>query len=186
MAESNKYAGFSDATPIQDDKFASLSAKVEEVKAQEALCERLAQELGSAQERLRDMNSRELPAMLDELGLEEFKTKSGLKITVKENIVAGISADNKPEAHDWLDKNGHSGLLKRQVAVMFNKDQAEMASCLANQLSSRFPGVSTTMNVHPSTLKAWAKEMLAGGKDFPLELFGVQRLRVAQIHEAKK
>jgi hypothetical protein len=185
MAEANEYSEFRE-TPEGDDNFAKLNAKVGEISAAEQECADLAAKLKTAQEKLRDLTWRQLPEMLDSMQLEEFKTKDGLKVTIKEEIDCGITQEKKVAAHAWLDENGHSGLLKRNVTVAFNRDQSEAAQELVEVLSTKFPGVAQNMNVHPSTLKAWIKEQLAEGKPLPLDLFGVFRHRVAKITQAKK
>lgn len=183
----NDYSEFKDATP-GEETFAALNALVDAIREKEAECEMAATVLAKRQEELRVLSGVQLPNLMDELQLKEFTTVRGLKIELDEKIECGISEDRKPVAFRWLENNGHAGMIKRQVGVQFNKGQEAEAKQLVEELTGKFAAVTENRTVHPSTLKAWVKEMLREGKNFPLEHFGVFRRKVAKITDvaAKK
>lgn len=170
---------------VKDERFARLNQLVKDSEQQEALLTRLGAELKIAQEKLRDLTWREIPTLMDEIGLKEFKTLDDVTVAIKEEIEAGISEERRGPAHGWLDDNGHSGLVKRNIVVSFNKDQTEAAQALLKELRPKYAAVTEDTKVHPSTLKAWVREMLEKGVNIPQETFGVFRHRVAKITAAK-
>lgn len=177
----NPYAAFKDTSRPAEEAMAALRSMIDQAKEKEANIERLSAELRLQQEELRELTWTKIPMLMDEMGLEEIKTPDGIKVKVKEEIEAGISAERRPLAHKWLEENGHSGLIKREISVAFNRDQSEAAAELVTELQGRFAGVSQDSKVHPATLKAWVREMLAKGQELPLDLFGVFRRRIAKM-----
>jgi hypothetical protein len=175
------YAAFKDTARPAEEAMAALRALIDQAKEKEAAIEDLSARLKLEQEALRDLTWTKIPNLMDEMGVEEIKTPDGIKVKVKEEIEAGISAERRQLAHKWLEENGHSGLIKREISVSFNRDQSEQAAELVNELQGRFAGVSQDSKVHHATLKAWVKEMLAKGNELPLELFGVFRRRIAKM-----
>jgi hypothetical protein len=179
------YQGVIDPEPVAD-KFAELNKVVLDIRMAEAVCEDYADKLKKAQEHLRDLNARRLPELMQSYGLSEFKTRDGLKVELKVEIECGISEERRPAALKWLEDNGHSGLIKRLINVAFNRDQADQAQALLEELQKTYPAATANQTVHPSTLKAWVKTMLAEGAPLPTDLFGVFERKVAKIHQAKK
>lgn len=175
------YSEFSDATAPAEEAMAALRALVDAAVEKELQIAQTAELLKKQQEEYRELTWQDIPALLDEMGLEEIKTPDGLKIVVKEKIDAGIAAAKKAQAFSWLEANGHAALIKRKVSVSFSREQEEQARELVDELGNRFKDVEQDAKVHPATLKAWVKEMLAEGRDVPLDLFGVHRRRIAEI-----
>lgn len=181
----NDYSNFKEQDGPKDERFKGLDALVVKTKAAEASVMKLASLLEQAQETLRDLVARQLPAMLDDMGLKEFVNSAGQKIEIKEVIEAGISEANRPVAFNWLEENGHGGLIKQDITVSFSKNQEGAAKELMSELTGKFAAVTQNKKVHPSTLKAWVREMLGEGKAIPLEPFGVFRRREAKITAVK-
>lgn len=122
-----------------------------------------------------------IPNCCDDMGLKEFTTQDGQKVAIKDEIQASITEERKQAALKWLDDNGHGGLVKRKIEVAFNKDQQKEAEDLLAELGGRFAGLSESKGVHPSTLKAFVREMVAKGEYLPLETFGVHKFRIAKF-----
>ena len=139
--------------------------------------------LAKAKDELRDIQEQELPNLMDKLGMKEFQTLSGLKISVTEIIRASISQARADEAHAWLDENGHASLVKRIFAVSFGRDEEKWAREFAADLRRRKREltVAEVKKVESATLRAFVKQRLEAGEDLPLELFGVFRQRVSKI-----
>jgi len=108
-----------------------------------------------AKEVVRELSEETIPNALESLGLDEIKTASGLKVTVKESVHARLSADTKAEAIQWLDENGHAGLVKRKVQVDFDREESAAAMALLADLQGKFPAVYADETVHPSTLRSF-------------------------------
>ena len=161
-------------------KLASLADDQQRAEAEVA---RLEAELKKAKENLTRISEGLLPELMDELGMEHFKTTSGIEIAIEEKIHASIPKARNAEAIAWLDDNEHSGSVKRQFVIRFNRDEQAWANRFAADLRKRKKKVDAEMNhsIHPSTLRALMKELLERGDDVPLELFGIHRRRVSKI-----
>jgi len=133
-----------------------------------------------AEERLKQLKERaahlaevELPDLMEELEIDSFAFKNGMKISLKETIRASISAKNAPEAMAWLVENGHDNIIKRSVVAEMEKDQlTKDEEQLLAELREKFP-VTDNRKVHPQTLAAFVREMLEEGREIPMETFGV-------------
>jgi hypothetical protein len=142
---------------------------------------RLETELEAAKKDVRRVEQEDLPDLMQELGLETFKLKSGEIIEVKPEVDCGISEERRAKAHDWLTVNGFGGLIKTEVVAKFGRDEREAAVACAEQI-----GGEMIERVHPSTLKSFVKEQMAAGKPLPFDLFGVHPYNKVKITAAKK
>lgn len=136
--------------------------------------------LNKAKEEYKDLSERLVPELMDQIGMGEFKTTSGLKIKIDETIRASIPKVKAPFAFAWLKEHGHAAMIKRVVKVAFGKGEDDKADELHKQLSEKFE-VEDDASVHPSTLSAFVREKLRDGEEVPLDLFGVHRQRISKI-----
>ena len=143
-----------------------LAAELEKKEAQAAV------------DQLREVD---IPKLMDEVGVATITTSGGLTVNITEQIFTRIPADRKGEAFAWLDENGHSGLIRRDLKVPFLKTETEACQKLAESLKERYPDLSVELNVHPSTLRAFVTRELPTTFDFPRDLFGVYVKRQANI-----
>lgn len=175
------YSQFQD-TP-DDSKLAELTKLANRQAESEAEVARLKSLLTTANEQLRAVAEQELPALMDQLGFSDFKTTTGLKITIRETIRASIPKARADEAFNWLDEHGHAAIVKRQFVASFGRDEEKWARKFAADLRRRKREVSVEdlKKVESSTLRAFVKAQLEDGADIPLELFGVFRQRISKI-----
>ena len=181
----NSYADYVDKPTQDNPALAQLNELANQQRAAELKVEEAQKALKAAQEELRVVKEGTLPTLMDELGLETFKTTDGLEIDVSEKIRAGISKERAPGAFAWLRANGHSKLIKHEVTVQFGKGGDDDAEELAKELATDYSEVDNKQSVHPSTLQAFIKQKLRAGEEIPLELFGVHRQRFAQVKSTK-
>ena len=167
----------------EEGQLAELSKLADQQADAEREVARLGTELAKATDVLRSISEQELPTLMDKLGMEKFKTTSGLEIDIKETIRASIPKARAEEAYNWLDENGHAAIIKRMFAVSFGRDEEKWARKFAADLRRRKRelAVADIKKVESSTLRAFVKGQLEDGIDLPMELFGVFRQRVAKI-----
>ena len=178
MSDADDYLAY--VQPTSGGDLSRLQELAEEQARAEAEVARIEAELTRAREALTDIAERQLPELMDEFGLETFKTRSGLNIKIKEIIRASIPKARAASAFAWLKEHGHAAMIKRVLSVSFGKGEDEQAEELLEQLSSEYE-IDDKASVHPQTLSAWVKEKLERGDEIPLELFGVHRQRVSKI-----
>ena len=161
------------------DKMTQLAELADRQLAAEKDVEAQELELKKAQAKLREISETLIPELMDELGLEEYKTASGLQVKVREDIRANISKAHLNEAIAWLRGNGHERLIKNMFSLIAG-DEAD-AHEIRRQLTDLSLEFSENPSVHPSTLSAFVREKLRNGEDIPLEVFSVHRQRVSKV-----
>lgn len=181
LEQNQEYLQYTQKAAGSEGELSRLSTLAEEQAKAESEVARLEAELAQARETLKDYAERQVPELMDSIGIEEFKTSTGLKIQVAETIRASISATNAPRAFAWLRGSGHAALIKREVKLTFGRGEDEKAEDTIRDLESKGLNPEDKSSVHPSTLSAFVKESLNAGTEIPLDLLGVHRQRVAKI-----
>lgn len=181
MNTDDDYAAYAQPSGSKGIDLAQLQDLAEQQAKAEAEVARIEADLNAARERLKDLSERRVPELMDEIGLGDFTTRTGLKITIEETIRASIPKPRSYEAFTWLINNNHAALIKRSVSVDFGKGEDEKAKELEAYLSKQGYAPENNANVHSQTLSAWVREKLKMGEEIPLDLFGVFRQRVSKI-----
>lgn len=182
MNQQEDFGAYADYAQARDDgnALAELSLLADRQAEAALRVAELEKQLEEARDRLRDISERQLPEKMDELGMEEFKTRSGLKIKIKETIRGSIPKARQSEAYRWLRDNGFGGLIKREVKIPFGMGEDEKAQSLLSSLGEEYDYDDKT-SVHPSTLQAFLREQLSEGANIDLEMFGAYRQRTSVI-----
>lgn len=155
-----------------------LAAKYQQTLEQEVF--ELEESLKRKKETLSRQSSEIVPNMMIELGISEFKLDNGYKVSVRDDYVAKLPAEDW-RAFEWLRQNGLDGIIKSQITVNYGKGEDEMAKRLMDWMSEQgIPAMQKT-TIHPQTLKAFVKERISQGRDLPLEFFGAQVLKKTVI-----
>lgn len=183
-ADYSKYEEKGQASNGQGDQLRVLATLAEQQRELEVQITKLQEEIEKKEAALKTISEGDLPRIMDELQLQEFSTRSGLKITVKEKIRAQISKDRNPQAIAWLDEHGFENLVKRQFIIQFNRQDTAWANKFEGDLKKRKRQLDVVrkQDVHSSTLVSFVTERLTeGDTDFPQELFGVHRQRYTKV-----
>ena len=184
MSEVYDYSAFRDEAPHETSNSAARLAGLahRQVEA-EALVAGLEARLKEAKAALVAISEGELPALMDELELEEYKTSNGLKIKIREAIRGSIPKANEEGAFGWLEEKGHERLIKRSFTIEFGKDEETWANRFEGDLKRRKRKlmVKRKKAVAPPTLQSFIKEQLSGGVAIPMDLFGVFRQRTTKV-----
>jgi hypothetical protein len=98
--------------------------------------------------------------------------EDGSSIEVKAFYSASITEARRAEAFQWLRENGYDDIIKNTISVRFGRgEEALCAQAVATLREGGYP-VEQAEKVEPMTLKAWVKEQVEKGREFPSELFG--------------
>ena len=106
------------------------------------------------------------------LGLSKFTLDDGSEVTVKQTFGASIRTDRKSEAFDWLRQNGYDDIIKNTVSCKFGRGEDGLAETFIDVASKAGFAVDQKTEVHPQTLRAFVKERVESGDEFPMEMFG--------------
>lgn len=186
-------AAYGDAQDIVTQSGGNMAATLEDLA-------RLAQEqldaeanvaaaqaaLTRAQDRLKDVQERRLPEAMENLGMKDFTTTTGLKIVVDETVRSSPPKNMREQAWAWCRANGAAGLVKRTIKLEFGKGEDAIANQILKLKSLQKAGnITDDSGVHPSTLSAFVKTKLAEGVDIPVDVFGIFKQRVSKIVKPK-
>lgn len=171
------------AEPVSSDKLAQLAVLAAEQTKLEHDITQAKQEVAKMEQALATLSERTLPELMDELGMEEFSTNTGLRVKIQEAIRASIPKTRLQEALDWLDQKGLGKIIKREFSVLFGKDEEAWARKFARDLQQRKKALNVTesASVHNQTLCALVRERLKAGEEMPVDLFGIYRQRYSKI-----
>jgi len=165
-----------------NDQLKQVSQLVAAIRYQRKTVEQLEDELKQAKMHLRLLEEEDLPAVMDEASLSEFKTADGTPVKVAQKLYMSVPKKNKPAVADWLMGHGHSALVQSDVVVKFKKDEADKVHAAVDLLAAHgYPGVHIEESMHTGQLKALVRELLDSGEDVPMELFGAYVKRVAEV-----
>lgn len=103
-----------------------------------------------------------LPTMLTEAGVTELTLDGGWEVKVADDVRANITEENRTAAHAWLRENGQGSLVKTVITAKFGMGEDKKAQALYNTLAKKYESVDKKEAVHPSTLKSFVREVLAG------------------------
>ena len=178
------YSNYSDGPG--DNLLAQIAATAVDQQKAELAVEACTEALKKAKEVLCKVSETTLPDLMDKAEMSEFVTADGaLHIKLGEKIRASIPKDPslQKEAFDWLDDNGHDGLIKRQFAIEFSRDEEKWANRFEGDLKRRKRQlmVKRKKSVHSGTLSSFVKEQLGEGVKLPMKAFGVFRQRFTKV-----
>ena len=131
------------------------------------------------------LTDEDLPSMLQEIGLSEFKLEDGSQVTIKPTYGASIKVEDRPQAYEWLRENGYDDIIKNTVTCAFGRGEDDNASAFAALAEKEGFIPSQKEEIHASTLRAFIKERVENGDEFPSELFGAYVGQRAVIKRSK-
>lgn len=125
--------------------------------------------LSTLKENHRRLSEEQIPELMDELAMSEFKLANGVKVKVAP-FYSGKITDDK--AFEWLESTGHGDIIKGNVYMPYPKGfDKEKLRMIADAAKAAGLHADIKEEVHHSTLRAWLKEMIETGQQFPRELF---------------
>lgn len=109
----------------------------------------------------------EIPAIFDELGIQDMRLIDGRRVTIKSDFRPSISEDNREEVFLWMRTHNHAELIKNELKVVFGKGEDSQAAVLLERLALEGLAVDFKTFVHPATLAAFVREQTAKGEAIP-------------------
>ena len=171
---------------LQSGDLKSVASISRKIQSQEEKLERLIEETKQAKKDLLALTDQELPALMQEIGLSKVELSDGSKVSVKPIYSGNITAANHEPALGWLRQNGFGDIIKNEVKAQFGAGEDDAAASFIKAAAEL--GVETTekQGVRHVTLRAWIKERVESGDEFPTELFGAFIGQRAKIEKGSK
>lgn len=148
----------------------------------EADSEAAAHVASAAAERVRVLREDTLPNIMLEIGIDKITLTTGQVLSLKQDVYASITKENRDEAFGWLTEQGLDSVIKTEVVTAWGKGELKKAIKFFKSLQKR-KGIVVLFNqeVHPQTLKALLREQIAIGANIPMETFGARAVFVAKV-----
>jgi len=164
----------------------TIAELAEKIQSQEQQVADTEEKLKKQKEELRNLQNEELPMLMQEIGIKKFELEDGSSVNVKEIYAGSISQANKEKAFNWLRENKFDDIIKNTVTTAFGKGEDNAAQNFMDIAEQAGYTPIQKTEVHPQTLKAFIKERVEGGDEFPMELFGAYIGYKAEIKKSKK
>lgn len=173
------------AIAVQDNSLAAVAELGKQAILLEKDIEDLEAVLTEKKEALRNLTDERIPDALREIGMKSFEMADGSEIEVKPFYSASIPVDRRGEAYEWLRAHGYDDIIKNTVSVQFGRNEDSAAGELINVIRKQGLLPEQAEKIESQTLKAWVREMVEQGTEFPTELFGAYSGFKAKIKRAK-
>ena len=160
------------ALTIHDDEIKGIAELGKRAKVLQTEVEDLEAVTKERKDQLRKLTEQSIPEALTQVGMKGFVMDDGSRIELKAFYSARISAARRAEAFQWLRDHGMDDIIKNTVSVRFGRGEDELCSRLLEILGTQGYPAEQAEKIEPMTLKAWVKEQVERGNEFPTELFG--------------
>lgn len=164
----------------------SVAALARKIRDKEERIAALEEELKDEKKALLKLTDEDMPAMLQEIGISSFSLDDGSTVEVRQTYGASILVQNRPQAYEWLRDNGYDDIIKNSVICQFGRGEDDQASAFAAFAQQQGYVPEQKTEIHPQTLRAFVKERVEEGDEFPMELFGAWVGQRAVIKKGKK
>jgi uncharacterized small protein (DUF1192 family) len=173
-----------EALEISNESLTSVADLGKKALLIEKEIEDLEATLSERKEALRNLTDERIPEALREIGMNKFEMSDGSVIEVKPFYSASIPADRRGEAYEWLRLHGFDDIIKNTVSVQFGRGDDSAAGELIGIIRQQGLLPDQVEKIESQTLKAWVREMVEQGTEFPSELFGAYTGFKAKIKRA--
>jgi len=170
---------------LDNEDLSTLTGFAEAIIKQDAFVKELDEKLKEEKKKLLKMTDEDLPALMTEANSMEFTLLDGSKVTIKPQYGASIKVDNRPAAYEWLREHGHDDIIKNTVSCQFGRGEDDLASSFKAFAEKEGYVPSQTEKIEPMSLRAFVKERVENGDEFPMDLFGAYVGQRAVITKAK-
>lgn len=164
----------------------SVAGLARAIRDKEDLIEELEQQLKAEKKALLKLTDEDMPSLLAETGISSLRLEDGSELQVKQTYGASILVQNRPQAFEWLRQHGYDDIIKNNIICQFGRGEDDKAMAFAEIAEANGYAPEHRTEVHPQTLRAFVKERVENGDEFPMELFGAWVGQRAIIKKGKK
>ena len=163
----------------------SVASLAREIRQTEKEIEDLEKDLKARKEKLLKLTDQEMPSLMAEMGISSLTLEDGAVVKVTQTYGASILVENRPKAYDWLRDHGYDDIIKNTVSCQFGRGEDDRAKEFAEFAAKSGFAPDQKTEIHPQTLRAFVKERVENGDEFPMELFGAYVGQRATIKKGK-
>lgn len=175
---------------IGDNLLAQIRAEAQALLDADAKVARLEGDLKQAEDAAKHIREKVLPDLMEKAETNIWTGLDGVAVEIKQVLRAGIPKDNPEAAFKFLEDVNYGDVIKNLIVIEFNRGEEAWAAKFKRDLAQRKKPVRATIkrSVHPQTLLATLRELLAKGTKVPMETFQAiqQRTAFVTVPEGKK
>lgn len=172
---------FLNKQPVQQELFQDTDAlKGDEIKQIQIFADKLwtidqkiaghEGELKQLKQQKKDIAEKDLPELMNLLGLDSLSTATGKKVVL--NTFYDAKIKDREAVFRFLEENGDASIIKDTITCTFDRGAHEKANETAEKLSENGVNFTRKEDIHHATLKAYVKEKIEAGEEIPREAFG--------------
>jgi hypothetical protein len=151
-----------DARP-NEDRLETARNVVRKLRDHEMVAAELDARLSETKQTIREMKERELPDLLDGIGVPEITLAAEgnnppYKIAISDRYHANIPEEERDAAFEYLKKTGNEDLIKTTYTISFGLREGKQSERFGRSLDKAGIEYSVTCSVPWNTLTAWFKD----------------------------
>jgi|TARA_R110000782_G_scaffold7051_5_gene23841 hypothetical protein len=163
----------------------TVASLARQISDKERVVAALEDDLKNEKKALLVLTDQDMPALMAEIGISSLTLDDGSVVKVSQTYGASILVANRDSAFQWLRENGYDDIIKNTVLCQFGRGDDEAALSFAHLAADNGYSPEQKTEVHSQTLRAFVKERVEKGDDFPMELFGAFVGQRATIKKGK-
>lgn len=167
--------------PVDEEQLKKLSRLAEMQVATEDDIAKLEEQLKAKKKDLQKLAEKEIPELMTEIGMAEFKLTSGYGVKIEKGLTASITGKKKQPAIDWLVANGYGDIVSADLSVPFSNGERTKAVEMCSTLLEQGIIAKVSDDVNTGTLKSVIRERLEQGLPVPLETLGAYEWKKSVI-----
>jgi hypothetical protein len=153
----------------REDRLKSLAALAMEQYNMEVEISQIEEHVADLKRQRDEISEIKIPEIMNELAIDQFRMKNGAKVVLAP-YYGGKITDRS--AYTWLEDNGYEDIIKGEIDIPFPKGfDRNKLKAIMDVAHGVGLGGECKEEVHSSTLRAWIKEMITTGQEFPRDLF---------------
>jgi len=167
---------------VKEKGLAAVTNLAQEMTQLDTIIKELEETLKAKRDRFNYISSVELPDLMAELQLRDFRLFSGERIKVLPVLKVSVTKDQMNEVDDWLKDHGHDGMVKTKFEIPVPSSNNEaIIETLTNLIRNLGVEYNLNKSINWQTLNKWGREMEAEGSVIPEEIFNVFRSNITVI-----
>jgi CRISPR/Cas system CMR-associated protein Cmr1 (group 7 of RAMP superfamily) len=144
-------------------RLADLAFKQREL---ENRIEELQAEMKVLNEELGAVSQKDIPELMQEIGIKEFKLTNGLKVSVRPHFSGKVLGEG---LFDWMEANGFADIVKTELVIKSRRTDEDILQPVYELLTQIGIDFTDKDSIHYQTLGAWIKEQKTEGGKMPPE-----------------
>lgn len=171
------------AAPVAPSSLAGLMHLAEKAVDLERTVKDLEEALKQQKSALNHLTTVELPDAMAAVGLTDFTTDSGAKLSTGDFVAGALpkEPDKRKVALVQLKKEGGEDIIKNVITIQFDKKEHNKALALAADLRDQGYEAEVKSDVHPQTLMKFVRERLKKGEKVAADKLGCFVGRITKI-----